>query len=819
MRMSQRELQKAISARANSDFQHLEQVAITDVCLHSDQARPGAVFFGLQGKQVNGGQFAERALQNGASLAVVDPSYSDLNDPRVLVVADVQDSLVTLATYWRQQVSAKVVIVAGSLGKTVAKDALAHILRQASGNTYSSPLSFNSILGVALSVLRTPPDALFAIYEVALHRPNDVARFERMLVGDGLVIARYTSRFTDAFAGTADEIDSLRLLAPKSQWQISLEGDIFGHGHEKRHRFYVESRAFAQTIVTRDSRGPIQVETHSPEIASDIALAADAALLCGADVDAILSALKHYKPTASRLEVWSTPTDTVFVRDIATTEPVAFRVGVRTASRLGTRTCIVMSRALEDFGAAQATDIASVLISESIRALIVRRQSDRRLLVKALLDADGNTDVVCIARNDKLRDFLDDWAKPGDSVLLYTDRVDTLEQAASELTTSSMPANRMYIDLESLEHNVRSFKSHIGPAVKLMAMVKALAYGTDSIGQISKYCARFGVDQLAVSSVDEGVHLRTLGISLPILILLPTPSELDKASRHGLQLCLYSPDIVDAVLSSELHRSPTEVHVEVDTGMNRTGLETGDVEGVLRRLSCQRNVRLVGMMTHFAVADDPSADAITRSQLQKLLDFKPTVNELGFNDVDFHAAATAACIRLPETWCDMVRIGLGLYGVHPGAATEGLIELQPVMSLVSKIIEISRVPAGEFVGYGASWTSREDRLIAVVPAGYHDCVPRALSNKGIVCVAGQLCPIVGRVSMDSMMIDVSNVSDVDVGSDVLIYGSFNGCAIRIEDVAAEIDTIPYEIMARVGPRVQRVVSAHRSTFTSSYAAE
>ena len=353
-----------------------------------------------------------------------------------------------------------------------------------------------------------------------------------------------------------------------------------------------------------------------------------------------------------------------------------------------------------------------------------------------------------------------------------------------------------------------------------MAMVKALAYGTDAVS-VSLGLQDSGIDYLGVASVDEGVALRQAGVNLPILVMLSTEEELDKLFRNRLTPSLYSPSMVKAVISyAKSASSEITVHLEVDTGMHRTGLSwdsgNGPIKNVesaaacLEQLAQVSNIQIEGIMTHLACADEPEHDDFTRQQFARFKRVAEFAQGLELEPPPLrHIAATAGTVRFPEARKDMVRVGAALFGFHPPGATSAALTLTPAVSLVSSIVQVIDIPEGEGVGYGITYVAPEGGgRVGVVPVGFHDCVPRSFSNFGSVVVSGVRCPVVGAVSMDSLTVDLSACSDASVGSDVLIYGKYGGSEVSMEEVSRAIGTIPYELMARVGPRVQRIFSRH-----------
>ena len=361
----------------------------------------------------------------------------------------------------------------------------------------------------------------------------------------------------------------------------------------------------------------------------------------------------------------------------------------------------------------------------------------------------------------------------------------------------SMSSTRLYIDLAAIEDNLITFRRLLGPSVKVMAMVKAMAYGTEPVS-ISLAFQDLGVDYLGVSSADEGIALRRAGVTLPVLVLLGTPGELGKMVRSRLTPLVYSPGMLEAVRSVASSGGPGfKVHVEVDTGFHRAGFQPDEAVEALKQLAAMDGVEVEGLMTHLASADDPADDQFTHRQLDRFELVAGEADAMGLQLVR-HAAASAGAIRLPRARFDMVRLGLGLHGFHLSDATAKLVELTPALSLVSRVVQVIQVQEGERVGYGGIFTApKHGTRLGVVPAGHHDCVPRAFSNFGYVLIAGQRCPIAGRVSMDSMTVDISACPEAEVGSDVLIYGRRGDWDVPLEEVSAAIGTTAHEVMARV----------------------
>jgi Alr-MurF fusion protein len=809
--------------------------AILQVATHSDRIGHAGVFFALSGSRTDGHEFVQAAFENGAVAAVVRRDFSPARPVRgpLVAVEDPLRALQELAAWWRRSVRAHVVAVVGSNGKTVTKDALVHFAGYGA-TTYGSPGSYNSQLGVALSVLGCPRECDLAVIEVSVSDPGEMALMRDVVRPDSVVVtnlgSRWQSHFTDRSHLARELLSIATAIGPDGWVMIGHDDDELARASGSvlagermvmnrsaaLPRFSAPRRQSAGLVVDVDfpdgtARG-VCVRTQSEEILSDVELAISAAWRLGGDAGTLLSAVDEYAPTATRLEIWRSPRGTTLIRDVATPDPIAVGSAIRTARRVvsdtGGHTAIVLGQSAERWEEAGAPALARLLVNEGVDAFYGLDVGFNRRLATAVRASSPDLPVRLFATADDLRDSLLSGLGRDDVALVQAAPDSSMGDLSTALIEAMAPT-RLYVDVPAIAENVRAFRRLVGPSVRILAMVKALAYGTDMVN-VASCLQDAGVDMLGVAGADEGAALRRAGIGLPILVMLGSAGEMSKLLRHRLTPVVYSPEVLESLLTAQPATERTlAVHVEVDTGMHRTGFPPADAIEVVRRLHSTPGVEVQGLMTHLACAGDPPEDAFTRGQLARFRRVLAAANEMGVRQVIRHAAATAAAIRFPESHFDMVRIGLGLHGIHPSPATRGSMTLIPACGLVSSILEIVTVPGGERVGYGGTYTAPpEGGRIGVVPAGYHDCVPIGLSNVGRVIVAGVECPIVGRVSMDSMTIDVSSCPQAQVGSDVLVYGRYGSWLRSFEDVAESIGTIPWELMARIGPRVQRIFSSH-----------
>jgi len=358
---------------------------------------------------------------------------------------------------------------------------------------------------------------------------------------------------------------------------------------------------------------------------------------------------------------------------------------------------------------------------------------------------------------------------------------------------------RAEIDLDAIEHNVCALCREVAPA-RVLAVVKANGYGHGAVA-VSRAALSAGASSLGVACVDEGVQLRRAGVSAPILIMGFIPSwEAGAVVEHGLTPTVTTKQTALALARFSRERGVrTPVHVKVDTGMARLGLTPPEVAAFGAYLETMESLAVEGVYTHFACADQ-AEKSFTREQYAA---FRAAAEALPAAATR-HVANSATVLDVPEMYLDMVRPGISIYGCYPSAQTSRSIELRPVLSLKSQVARLHTLPAGATVGYGRTWTAEKPARIALIPCGYADGFPRALSNKGAVLVRGRRAPIVGRVCMDQVMVDVTGVPRLTLGDEVVLIGRQGGEEIPVEEVAALAGTINYEILCAVSARVPRV---------------
>ena len=363
------------------------------------------------------------------------------------------------------------------------------------------------------------------------------------------------------------------------------------------------------------------------------------------------------------------------------------------------------------------------------------------------------------------------------------------------------------IDLNHLAANFKRVKQRVGPVARVMAVVKANAYGHGAVACARRLVSE-GADWFGVALPEEAIELRSAGITQPVLCLGGFwPGQAAACIQHQLTPVVYRLDMFEALNQAALNAGVVaDVHVKVDTGMGRLGIRFDGLSEFVAALQRFRNVRIDGIMSHLAAADDASCQPLTRDQIQRFEDAVVVFREHGYRPTHLHLANSAGVYGHRDAWGNMVRPGGVLYGlwrdVLPLTTTKP--ELLPVMSLHTRISLLKWVPPGETIGYGCTFEASRRSLIATLPVGYHDGYMRGLSNRAHVIVRGMYAPVVGRISMDLTLIDVTNVSDVEVDDQVTLLGWNAELKIAAEDLARIVGTLSYEVTCGISERVPRI---------------
>ena len=362
------------------------------------------------------------------------------------------------------------------------------------------------------------------------------------------------------------------------------------------------------------------------------------------------------------------------------------------------------------------------------------------------------------------------------------------------------------INLDAVKHNVREFKKRVNDEnIAMMAAVKANGYGHGAV-EVAKAAIGAGVSHLAVAFVDEGIELREAGVTVPILILGYTPEDaVEDAIEYDIMITVYRiEDLKNIDCIAERLQKKARIQIKIDTGMSRIGLQEEEVVPFLQELKKMQNVEVEGIFTHYSTADEVDK---TYTLMQKDL-FEKAVNiakDMGIHLPFIHSSNSAGTMELNNEFQNMVRVGIGIYGMYPSnEVNHKTVALQPILTLKSKVAHVKRAKQGRGVSYGNTYVATGEEWVATIPIGYADGFSRQLSSKGYALINGVRVPIIGRVCMDQLMLDVTKAMPVHVGEEVVLYGKQGNEEIAIEEVADILGTINYEVTCMLDRRIPRV---------------
>ncbi|MCX6334275.1 MAG: alanine racemase, partial [Bacteroidia bacterium] len=384
----------------------------------------------------------------------------------------------------------------------------------------------------------------------------------------------------------------------------------------------------------------------------------------------------------------------------------------------------------------------------------------------------------------------------GETILLKGARKFEFEKIG-KLLEQQVHQTVLEVNLDAIAHNLNEFRRHIDPGTRIMAMVKAFAYGAGP-AEIAGLLEYHRVSYLGVAIADEGVELRNAGVTMPVMVMNPDPSSSEVMIRYNLEPEIYSLSSFEqfAEVASKHGLVQYPVHIKIDTGMHRLGFMPDEIDALAIRIRAAESVKVASVFSHFAASDDPAFDDFTHRQVKVFLTAVLKISDATGYQFLRHISNSAAIVRFPQYQFEMVRPGIGIYGA---GEFKGL-NLKPAGSFRSRISQVKMIPAGEPVGYGCADVSIYERIIGIVPVGYADGLNRKLGNRnGNMLVNNRRVPIVGNVCMDMCMVDITGIS-AEAGDEVEIFGE----NIRIDELAVQCKTIPYEILTSIPPRVKRV---------------
>ncbi len=786
----------------------LEQQQLRYVAFDSRQISHGGqtLFVALKTSNRDGHGFIEDAYQKGVRNFLTEEPIS-LPGVHYALCDNTLESLQAWAMHHRQRFSYPVVGITGSNGKTTVKEWLSSLI-ELDLQLIKSPMSYNSQLGVPLSLLQMGPMAEVAIIEAGISQVGEMETLATLIQPTLGILTHMGAAHAEGFRSDQEKLgEKLQLFESADQVLLSSAQDwVLRQVIEEGLQIATVGSAAVDELKIHIESQTLQVEWQGkshvlnlPQTDSaslqNVGLALLAGLKLGVPLTDMLARVHLLQPVEMRMELISDDPDLIILNDTYNSDVDSVRLALRqlTEQQLNPRRMVILSD-IPHLGEKQE-QIQQEVWEEA------RQVAETVWLVgpvfhqMGLPNAFPDTDALLPALN------YNDMA-PG-TLLLKGARQFRLERVLNRLRRKPH-ATFFQIDLNKLSHNFRQLKSQLADGVKTMCMVKAASYGAGT-WEIAQQLEKEGATYLTVAYASEGIALRDAGIGMPIMVMNPDADSIDALIGFDLEPEVSNLDFLRRYLrAARLRRNyQYRIHLKLETGMGRLGFREGDMNQLIETLAQYPDLQVVSVMTHLAAADMPSEDEYSRQQVARFQQMYGQLQaELGLQAFR-HILNTVGLQRFPEYQFDMVRLGIGLYGINP--LGESPLQLEEIGTLQTSISQIQEHEVGESIGYGRSQRTNRKSRIATLPIGYADGIPRSLSNgRFSFLLRGKWASTFGRVCMDMLMLDVTDIPEAQAGDDVILIGQQGEHRISVREIAHAADTIPYEILTRISPRVRRV---------------
>ncbi|MEY3585287.1 MAG: hypothetical protein RLZZ243_351 [Bacteroidota bacterium] len=732
-------------------YPHLIQEVVYDTRKINPSA--GLVFFALTGSFRDGHSFISNAYEKGVRVFVVQhvPAHH-WKDAHFIIVDHTLASLQLLAKNYRNHLAYPILAIAGSLGKTTVKEWLYHLLA-GKLEVFRSPKSFNSQLGVALSLLHLPKHADLAIIEVAATKPGEMGILAEMLRPTHGILTNLLPSHANEFNDFQQYSKEISSLFDGVNWLITSE--------ETSKLSELSCKTIHVQPHVLDSLIPFQDDISIQQSKLAIAAANEWITI---DEQRIIS----LPNLAMRLETFEGNDGSLIINDTYTMDKEAFKSSLSYQLSIAGKKHRIVLVGLSGDNATLSNDIRELCHQFEVDEVHFLRQDEECSLVLK--------NAVVLVKGER-----------------YMQRV------ANRLKWKQHKTQLSY-NLSSLKHNLNQYKNSLHPETRMLAMVKAQSYGA-GLTTMAQFLEKQGIHYFGVAYSDEGKELRKSGIKTPILVMNAEEEGMETCVEFNLEPAIYDFNQLDELLKVLIAQEKTAfpIHIKMDTGMKRLGFYPDEVQRLIEVLAAQPEVIVKSVYSHLAEADDEES-TFTQNQIAQFDECcKQFESYLSYPFLR-HILNSEGIAQYPNAQFDMVRIGIGLFGLSSNRSFEK--RLKPVIEWTSSISQVKSIRPGESVGYGRTFVAKKEMRIAIIPIGYADGFKRSLSNGvGAVYIQNQRCPVVGRVCMDMIMVDVSDLK-IQANAKVEIIGINRG----LSEFAKECDTIPYEILTSISPRVHRSYS-------------
>ena len=775
-----------------------------------------SIFFALVSKRNNGHKYIEELYEKGVRNFVVSETQTNTEPPKEANFIKVNNTLAALqmlGAFHRKKFTIPVIGITGSNGKTIVKEWLFQLMCD-DKKIVRSPKSFNSQIGVPLSVWQLEPDYQLAIFEAGISETDEMDKLQAIIQPTIGIFTNIGQAHNENFIHTNQKIaeklklftkvktliycaDHLEIKERLLQTENLKNINTFTWSYKSKADLVIKkvTRQNHHTMfeaIYKDQKLVVAIP-FTDEASIENALHCWATMLFfGYDNDYISQRMMNLSSVALRLELKEGINNCSIINDSYNSDinSLGIAIDFLNQQKQHRKKTVILSDILQSgrdeddlYG-----EVATLLSEKKIDRLIgigkaISRQKDKFLIEKTFYNSTAD-----FVKDFPFSEFHDE------TILLKGARIFKFEKIGKALQQKAHETV-LEINLNSLVHNLNYYRSLLKPETKVMAMVKAFSYGSGSY-EIANVFQYHQVDYLSVAYTDEGIELRKAGITMPIMVMNPEEQSFDAMLKYNLDAEIYSFRILGLYEEALLRNfkdsdKKGQVHIKLDTGMHRLGFEKDDIPELAERLKNNPNLTVITIFSHLAASEDAEQDNFTRGQVNALKEMSDIIlRQLGY-PVMRHILNSAGITRFRNAQFEMVRIGIGLYGVATNELEQYL--LQNVSTLKTVISQIKNIPKGESVGYGRKWIAPRNTRIATVPIGYADGLSRKLGNgKGKLFINGHYANIIGNVCMDMCMLDITNIP-ANEGDDVIVFGN----EIPISQFAADMETIPYEVLTSI----------------------
>ncbi|HEY3404070.1 MAG TPA: bifunctional UDP-N-acetylmuramoyl-tripeptide:D-alanyl-D-alanine ligase/alanine racemase [Ohtaekwangia sp.] len=769
----------------------------------------GTLFFAITGERHNGHQYIQELYDKGVRQFIVEepPILGTLTDANILQVESTVDALQKIAGHHRSGFTLPIIGITGSNGKTIIKEWLYQILSR-DKVVVKNPGSYNSQVGVPLSLWQIQPYHQIGIFEAGISKPGEMAKLEAIIKPTVGIFTNIGTAHDEGFSeGTEKILEKITLFR-------SVDILIYCKDHSEIDRAVEKlnikklSWGFHSSadIVIRKKDSGFEIRFNGKVLSFSFPFADPASienllhcvvtlLHLGYTQEFIKEGIKGIRSVSMRLELKEGIHHCQVIDDTYNNDLGGLEISLQFLSHQHQRPkkSLILSDILE-------SGLSAEELSKQVADLVSKNNIQRFIGIGPVLTQYSNLfpgsnffpDTSTFLAQFPFDQFQDEV------ILVKGARTFGFESIVNRLQRK-VHGTVMEVNLGALIQNLNYFRSKLKPSTKIMVMVKAFAYGSGS-NEVANILQYHKVDYLGVAYADEGAELRKNNITLPIMVMNPSEESFQTILHYNLEPEVYSFKILRSLLR-HLDRKKCWIHIKLDTGMHRLGFDENDLSELIAMLKTNSNLEVGSIFSHMAGADESVHDAFSREQALKFKSQADRISkEIGYRPI-YHILNSPGILRLTDLQFDMVRLGVGLYGVDP--TEERAHELIPVATLKTIISQIKQIKKGESIGYGRKGFAEKDTTIATIAIGYADGYSRAFSRgAGNVLIHGRRVPVIGNVCMDMTMIDITGIPAQE-GDEVIIFGA----QLPIQEVADSIKTIPYEILTNTSERVKRVFVA------------